>query len=257
MESGALTSYIDVAQVVLYAFWVFFAGLMIYLRREDKREGYPLESDRGPRVKVQGYPAMPDPKTFKTREGRTFRAPNNAPAAGREIRVRPVAGWPGAPMEPTGDPMQDGVGPASYAERLDIPDITLEGAPKIVPMRVDTTFSIPPQDPDPRGMPVIAGDGERAGTVVDVWVDRSEVLIRYYEVEVPVAGGSRRVLLPANYTKVSNRRVNVKSLFAAQFAGVPGTRNPDTVTFLEEDRIVGYFAGGYLYASPSRMGPLL
>ena len=35
------------AQVVLYAFWIFFAGLILYLRREDKREGYPLESDRG------------------------------------------------------------------------------------------------------------------------------------------------------------------------------------------------------------------
>ncbi len=33
---GAITSYIDVAQVVLYAFWIFFAGLIFYLRREDR-----------------------------------------------------------------------------------------------------------------------------------------------------------------------------------------------------------------------------
>ncbi|HEY5309302.1 MAG TPA: photosynthetic reaction center subunit H, partial [Casimicrobiaceae bacterium] len=46
MHAGAITSYIDVAQIALYAFWIFFAGLIFYLRREDKREGYPLESDR-------------------------------------------------------------------------------------------------------------------------------------------------------------------------------------------------------------------
>jgi hypothetical protein len=27
MPTGALTSYIDAAQIVLYAFWIFFAGL--------------------------------------------------------------------------------------------------------------------------------------------------------------------------------------------------------------------------------------
>ena len=39
MQVGEITGYIDVAQVTLYAFWVFFAGLIIYLRTEDKREG--------------------------------------------------------------------------------------------------------------------------------------------------------------------------------------------------------------------------
>ena len=38
---------IDLALIALYAFWIFFAGLIFYLRREDKREGYPLVSDRG------------------------------------------------------------------------------------------------------------------------------------------------------------------------------------------------------------------
>ena len=36
---GDITARIDVAQVVLAAFWVFFAGLGYYLHREDKREG--------------------------------------------------------------------------------------------------------------------------------------------------------------------------------------------------------------------------
>ena len=45
MTTGAITGYIDVAQLVLYVFWIFFIGLVIYLRREDKREGYPLEAE--------------------------------------------------------------------------------------------------------------------------------------------------------------------------------------------------------------------
>ena len=39
---------LDVAQIVLYAFWLFFFGLLFYLRREDRREGYPLESESEP-----------------------------------------------------------------------------------------------------------------------------------------------------------------------------------------------------------------
>ena len=51
----------DFAQLLLYAFWVFFAFLVIYLRREDKREGYPLESNRGP---LKGWPTPPPAKQF-------------------------------------------------------------------------------------------------------------------------------------------------------------------------------------------------
>ena len=36
---------LDVTEWVLYGFFLFFAGLIIYLRREDRREGYPLEDD--------------------------------------------------------------------------------------------------------------------------------------------------------------------------------------------------------------------
>ena len=55
-----MEQYIDGAQIALYAFWLFFAGLIIYLRREDKREGYPLESPQGPR---EGWPRVPEKKT--------------------------------------------------------------------------------------------------------------------------------------------------------------------------------------------------
>ena len=62
------TSYIDLTQVLLYAFWLFFALLVYYLRREDKREGYPLRSDRR-NVVVQGFPATPGPKVYPHAHG--------------------------------------------------------------------------------------------------------------------------------------------------------------------------------------------
>jgi photosynthetic reaction center H subunit len=86
-------NYIDFATITIYLFWAFFAGLLIYLRREDKREGYPLESDRRG-VVVQGYPAMPEPRApraphpalARTSEpavsGSAPPAPNPAPAGG-------------------------------------------------------------------------------------------------------------------------------------------------------------------------------
>ena len=40
-------------------------------------------------------------------------------------------------------------------------------------------------------------------------------------------------------------------------ATVPGLRNPDQITFLEEDKITAYYAGGTLYATPARAEPFL
>ena len=67
---------IDGAQIALYAFWLFFAGLIIFLRREDKREGYPLESERSAHITVQGFPSIPSPKTFNLADGTTVMAPS-------------------------------------------------------------------------------------------------------------------------------------------------------------------------------------
>lgn len=57
------SEYIDVAQIAIWLFWVFFFGLVYYLRREDHRSGYPLENDQG--GTKTGWP-NPGPKTYKT-----------------------------------------------------------------------------------------------------------------------------------------------------------------------------------------------
>ena len=64
MQSGA---YMDLAQVTLYVFWIFFACLIYYLRREDKREGYPLDSTALGGGVVHGFPRMPEPKNYLLR----------------------------------------------------------------------------------------------------------------------------------------------------------------------------------------------
>ena len=51
----------------------------------------------------------------------------------------------------------------------------------------------------------------------------------------------------------SLRHVLVDAITAAQFAGVPRLSNPDQVTFYEEERVVAYYGGGFLYATPSRV----
>lgn len=285
--TGDLTGYIDVAQVVLYAFWVFFAGLVFYLRREDKREGYPLDSDRtersGGQVQVVGFPPLPRPKTFLLRDGTTRTAPREE-APSRPARSEPAFPWPGSPIQPTGNALEAGIGPGSWAEREDRPDMTLHDTPKLAPMRVATDYSVSEHDPDPRGMDVIALDGETAGKVTDIWVDRSEMRALFLEVELPAkrrrrtsrakasgegeatAGETQSapakpetVLLPINFARVqpSPGVVRVVALTAEQFKGVPRLKNPDQVTFLEEDRITGYFGGGHLYAHPARQEPLL
>jgi len=75
MPTGALTGYVDVAQVVLYAFFIFFAGLVFWLRREDRREGYPLENEAVGRRKADDPILIPRSKAFHLPGGETTYAP--------------------------------------------------------------------------------------------------------------------------------------------------------------------------------------
>lgn len=251
-------AYMDVAQVTLYVFWIFFACLIFYLRREDKREGYPLDSTASGGGVVHGFPRMPDPKKYLLRDGHVATLPNHKNDR-RDVAVAPIAVWPGAPMEPTGNPMFDGVGPGSWADREDVPELNIDNVPCIVPLRLAEGTFLEPRDPDPRGMRVLGADSEIGGVVTDVWVDRAEALIRYLEVEVTTQGGPKRVLLPMPFALVNHRRgrVTVNAILGSQFADVPATASLDRVTKREEDRIVGYYGGGTLYATPARQEPLL
>ncbi len=256
MGTGSITGYVDVAQIALYVFWIFFAGLIYYLQKEAKREGFPLEMDGPDGPRSAGWLPMPAPKTYYLRDGTSVTVPNDKRSP-QVLAAAPSNRFAGAPLEPTGNPMLDGVGPAAYADRADTPDLTVEGELRIVPLRAAPGFDVASQDPDPRGMPVVGADGVVGGTVADIWVDRSEAIFRYFEVLPVGAEAGRRVLLPVNFTRISRGEVRVKSILGGQFAQVPATRQPAQVTLLEEEKIMAYYGGGTLYATPDRQEPFL
>lgn len=261
-----LSEHIDLALVVLYVFWVFFFGLIVYLNREGMREGYPAISESTGKT-LGGL--LPTPKSFKLDDGTVLKAPHpedhNQP-----VKAERTAPWEGSPYEPVGDPMLSEFGAGAYAQRRDVALTTHHGDVKIAPMRRLPEFSVVSQDRDPRDLPVIAADGKVAGTVSDVWIDREEQMIRYLEVlldfDIVKPEPPHTVLVPMTMAVVGGRlaklgvwrpEVKVRSILSSQFKNVPRTKSPDEVTLLEEDQITAYFGGGTLYARPDRREPLL
>jgi photosynthetic reaction center H subunit len=254
MGTGAIIGNIDVAQLALYVFWIFFFFLVRHLHREGKREGWPLEVEATGNRFREGYAGMPTPKTYSLGNGQGDRVLPGPARAEYELKAEPTGKGPGYPIHPTGDPQVDGVGPAAWAIRPESPDLTVDGRPRIVPLRVDSDHHVSSRDPDPRGRPVTGCDGVQGGTVVDLWVDRAEPHFRYAEVDV----GEHTVLLPMTMARVSrDGSVKVKSIRGDQFKQVPRLANPDQVTLQEEDKVTAFYGGGTLYAMPDRMGPLL
>jgi len=265
--TGALSEHMDVAQAVIWTFWFFFAALIFYLRREDRREGYPLEYDVTGKLEKTGWFWIPAPKTFNLFHGGSRVAPHFKRDT-RPLKAKRVAPWPGSPFEPTGaNPCADCIGPASYAEREDKPELDLHGKPKIAPMRTLKDFSVESNSPDPRGMTVVGCDGKPAGTIADLWVDGPEIMVRYFEVKLaggapapapatkgtkaaPAPAGGKVALLPVNFAHIDKgaKTVKVSAIPSTLFAQVPATARPDQVTKLEEDKISAYYAGGFLFA---------
>lgn len=240
--------YFDLASLAIWLFWGFFALLVYYLQTENMREGYPLEMEDGSPSPNQGPFPLPKPKTFILPHGRgEVTVPNGAREA-REVALGRTAVSEGFPHAPLGNPMADGVGPASWAPRRDIPELDGHGHNKIVPMALATAFGVS-AGRDPRGLPVQAGDNEIVGRIADMWVDAPEQLVRYLEIELN--SGTRR-LVPMPMVKIWKDRVRINSLSSDLFEGVPTTKSPTEVTLLEEDKISGYYAGGTLYAAAKR-----
>ena len=87
-----------------------------------------------------------------------------------------------------------------------------------------------------------------------MWVDRAEPHFRYAEIETEAGP----VLLPMNFARVQkDGSVKVKAIRGDQFKQVPKLASADQVTLQEEDKIVGFYGGGTLYAKPNRLGPIL
>ncbi|MFW5655441.1 MAG: photosynthetic reaction center subunit H [Roseicyclus sp.] len=252
----------DLASLSIWLFWIFFALLIYYLQTENMREGYPLENDDGTAAPNQGPFPVPDAKTFLLPHGRgkvVVPSAENEDFHRRDalalIKPTNLKG-DGFPYDPSGDPMADGVGPASWTPRADVPELDGHGHPKIVPMGQTEAYRVS-AGRDPRGLPVVAGDGEVVGTVSDMWIDAPEQMVRYLEIELDGDHGGGTRLVPMTFSKVGWTKVTINSIFGKHFAGVPVTRSGNQITKLEEEKISAYYGGGILYASQKRLDPLL
>ncbi|KPF68438.1 hypothetical protein IP88_11840 [alpha proteobacterium AAP81b] len=255
MANVIIVGGLDVAELCFYAFFLFFIGLVIYLRREDRREGYPLEDD------MTGWSESLDAGILQFAPPKAFVLPFDrgtvmTPTIGKEPMPQNVTPrvHTGTPFEPLGNPLTSGVGPASWAPRQERPDVDQFNRPRIVPARLNDHLFVAAGDTDPRGLPVVGLDDVIAGTVKDLWVDRSENLVRYLEVELT---GGGVIVVPMPVCEVSRRRVLVDAVTAAQIAEAPVIGAPDQITLREEDQVQAYFGAGYLWATPSRREPLL
>jgi photosynthetic reaction center H subunit len=257
MNHGAITSYVDWAQIALYLFWIFFAGLVYYLQRESKREGFPLQHNMpgGRSGTSPGLVGMPTPKTFVSLDGSTHTAPNNHQSP-QKLNARPMNRFNGAPLDPVGNPLLAGVGPGSWADRADKPEMTPHGDLVLAPLRAAKGISVSKNDVNPIGLNVLGADNLVAGVVKEMWVDQSEMIFRHIEVEVKSGSNTRRVLVPMTFARVHRGLVKVEALLASQFEQIPGLKNPDQITMLEEEKITAYFGAGTLYATPNRQDPL-
>ncbi|MGR3541576.1 MAG: photosynthetic reaction center subunit H [Hasllibacter sp.] len=244
---------IDIALVAVWLFFLFFALLVYYLQTENMREGYPLETDEGAPAPNQGPFPLPAPKTFVLPHGRGEKTVPDYQPEDRELPLEKSSPTQGFPFTPVGDPMEGGVGPASWAPRRDVPELDGKGHPKIVPMRHLDGFRHSAGN-DPRGLPVVAADGGIVGKVTDMWIDEPEHLVRYLEAELSAEDGGGTRLIPIHFAKIWHDRVIVRSLFPQHFAGIPQVKSDRQITLLEEEKITAWFGGGTMYAHPSRMG---
>ena len=238
----------DLASLAIWSFWLFFALLIYYLQTENMREGYPLETDDGKTAPNQGPFSLPTQKTFHLPHGRGEVTMPNGVREARELALRRTAASEGFPHAPTGDPMVDGVGPASWAPRRDVTELDGHGHNKILPMGMAQGFVVS-AGRDPRGMPVEANDLAIVGTISDMWIDAPEQLVRY--LEITLTSGAKR-LIPMPMAKIGSDRVRIRALSSDLFPGIPATKSTTEVTLLEEDKISGYVAGGLLYSADKR-----
>ena len=244
---GNITEYIDLPQV---AFWVFFLGFLVmvwWLRRADKREGYPMKASPFSRRGLLGYPVPPDDQVYILNEGGTTTAPHYYKQP--DLKAKPLYPFDGTPLSPVGNPLLAGIGPGAWVMRRNEPMLTEKGEHVLQPLRLAEEWSLTEGETDPRGMAVFDWRWHEIGVVRDIWVDTAIRIMRLLEVELRPGLAPGRVLVPIFHTEIKEkaREVRVTALDASQFADIPMPARPDVITAREDDRLNAYFAAGRFY----------
>ncbi|MEM1130923.1 MAG: photosynthetic reaction center subunit H [Pseudomonadota bacterium] len=238
----------DLASAAIWSFYIFFAGLIYYLQTENMREGFPLEDEDGNVAPNQGPFPLPKDKTFILRNGEgEVTVPSGARGDRDDLALERTDPSNGYPYAPTGDPMRDGVGPAAWAPRRNVPERDGHGHIKIVPMDSAKEFRVS-AGRNPIGLPVLSKDDIVIGYITDLWVDKPEALVRYLEVTLEEEFGKGKRLIPMAMARIKRKWVKVSSLHSSRFAGVPRTRKAAEITMLEEEKISAWYAGGIMYS---------
>jgi len=176
-----LSQHIDLTEVLVYLFFIFFTCLVIYLRGEDKREGYPLElirPDRGRRA--LGLPETPEPKLYRRLDGGEVVLPHHYEPT--PTLAEPRWRFFGAPLVPTTDPMHAALGPGAYVLRRDRPFLKRDGEPQVLPLRLLPDHHIVAPEVELRGGQVFSSRIEIVGVVHDLWYDQGVHQVRFIEV---------------------------------------------------------------------------
>ena len=246
MLPGALTGHLDATQILVAIFFLFFAALIYYLRREDKREGYPLWDISPRNVPIEGFPPVPPTKVYLLMEGGTTTMPHRfEPSATRAI---PADNQFGSPLIPIGDAMLAEVGPGAYPMRKASPLLS-EGHPQVQPMRVAQGWDVARGDADPRGMRVLDAAKVPVGTVIDLWVDRGVKILRYLEVKLDGDPAAATIIVPIFRTNIREKRrvVLIDAMLAGHVRLAPRLADPDIITAREEDQVNAYFSAAHMY----------
>lgn len=252
MQAGAITQYIDVAQAAWWLFFLAFIGIVLLLRREDQREGYP--KDNLGLQPLAGPMPLPPSRPLLRMDGSATAQPHHDPAP--PVRAHPQFRFAGGPLVPDGNPLTAAVGPGTYTMRSDKPFLMVDGEPQVQPLRAAAGWDVMPGETDLRGMRVLDIRFLPVGRVEELWVDRGVKILRYLEVsldegqDLGKGGGTGRVLLPIHHCEVHERErdIRVTALHRGQFNDVPRPRAPDSITAREEDMVNAYYAGGRFHS---------
>ncbi len=255
MLLGNITSSIDLPQAAFWVFFLFFVGLVLVLRRNDKLEGYPLKSSPFNSTPLLGFPLPPEPRAYELNEGGITIAPHLYPQA--DVRAVPLYPFDGTPLSPVGNPLTAGLGPGAYVIRQHGPMLLENGELMLQPFNALRDWSLGANQTDTRSMTVFDWRWREIGTVHDFWVDRAIEIVRLFEVKLHAEFGGGHVLVPIFHVDIKERarEIRVTALNAHQFKHIPMPAAPDRITAREDERLNAYFAAGRFYRDSPLIDP--